>query len=59
VELMLESWVFSLRKCVNKDNQINFVNYKFTVQSFGRNIRAAGAKNRTLFDFLIGFWHSK
>ncbi len=56
---MLESWVFSLRKCVNKDNQINFVNYKFTVQSFGRNIRAAGAKNRTLFDFLIGFWHSK
>jgi hypothetical protein len=46
VELMLESWFFSLKKYVNKENQINFVNLKNTFQRFERSIRNMSAKNK-------------
>jgi hypothetical protein len=39
MELMLESWDFSKNGCVDKDNQINFVNYKFTFQRFGKKYK--------------------
>jgi hypothetical protein len=39
VELMLESLDFSIKGCVNKNNQIDFVNYKFTFQRFGKKYR--------------------
>jgi hypothetical protein len=28
-------------------------------KGLGENIKEVGAKTRTLFDVLIGFWHSK
>jgi hypothetical protein len=50
---------FHKKRCLDKNNQIIFVNYKFTFQRFGEKIRDAGAKTKTLFDVLVGFWHSK
>jgi hypothetical protein len=45
---------FFIKGRVNKNNQINFVIYKFTFQGLERNIDV-GVKKRTLFDVLIRF----
>jgi hypothetical protein len=50
---MLESFFFHKEGCINKIININFDNYEITFQKF------EGAKKKTLFDDLIGFWHSK
>jgi hypothetical protein len=50
---------FNEKGYVNKDNQINFVNYKITFKRFGKKYRRHGCKKRTLFDVSIRFWHSK
>jgi hypothetical protein len=54
---MLESWDFSLKFCINKDNQISFFFKKLHSKGLERSIRNVGPKSRALFDFLIGFWH--
>ncbi len=46
MELILESWIFSYDTCVDKDNQNNFVNYKFTFQRFGKKYGRCGCKNQ-------------
>ncbi len=33
---------FRRKGCVNKDNQINFINYKITFQRFGKKYRKCG-----------------
>jgi len=38
VDLLLELYIFSLKGCVNKDNQINFLIYKFTFQRFAKKM---------------------
>ncbi len=49
VELILESWIFFHKKSyVNKDNQINFVNYKITFQRFGK-VQETWVQKKTLF----------
>jgi hypothetical protein len=47
---MLEPWNFLINRCVDKDNWINFVNYKFTFQRLGKKYKRHECKKMALFD---------
>jgi hypothetical protein len=55
---MLESWIFFIEK-VALIRTIKLILLITKLHSLERGIGNVVAKNRTLFDFLIGFWHSK
>jgi len=51
MELVLEFWIFHKKGYVNKNNQINFFNYKITFQRFGKKYREHSVK-KCIFDVL-------
>ncbi len=48
LELMFKFWIFSLNECADKDNQINFVNYKFAFQRFGKKYNKCRCKKKDI-----------
>ncbi len=57
---MLDSLIFFIKKvALIKIINLILIITKLHSKSLERNIRDMGAKQKTLFDVLIRFWHSK
>ncbi len=55
VDLLLELYIFSLKGCVNKDNQINFLIYKFTFQRFAKKMWVQKFGHYLMFLVVLAF----
>jgi hypothetical protein len=56
---MLESWDFSKKDALIRTIKLILLITNLHSKGLERSIRGIGAKNKTLFDVLIGFWHSR
>jgi hypothetical protein len=57
---MLKSWIFFIKEVMLiRTMKLILLITKLYSKGLERNIKDVGVEKRTLFDFLIGLWHSK